>query len=181
MSENQRQSYSFTLRACPSDTNIIELINYLRSLGRSVANRQIEDALMKTLLSLAKLHSGKYSAEELRLSCLNSCESLSSHSNYLRQAFNIADLQHWQSNTPRLSQQAPINSNADLNGAEVPSSKDSVSFSVKADNKVTDALKPQKAVESSSVETSTSSPQTEDLVAIPSGSEANLISTKFNF
>lgn len=91
MSNDRRSSYSFTLRAAPSDTNEIELIDYLKSLGRAVASRKIEDALMKTLLSLAKQHSGKYTKHELRLSCLNSCDALSSHSTYLREAFNILD------------------------------------------------------------------------------------------
>lgn len=94
MTENQRESYSFTLRAYQGDTNAIELIRYLRSLGRSVAKQKIEDALMKTLLSLAKQHSGNYTQEQLRLSCLSSIDALVSHSNYLRQAFNISEPQH---------------------------------------------------------------------------------------
>ncbi len=78
-----------TLRATASDVNTIELINYLKSLGRSLANKKIEDLLMAGLLSLAKQHSGEYTSEQLRLSCLESCNALSFHSSYLRQVFGV--------------------------------------------------------------------------------------------
>lgn len=100
MSKKDSESFSFTLRTCRSDVNTSELIAYLHSLGRSVANRKIEDALMKSLLSLAKQHSGKYTSEQLRLSCLDSIDALASHSSYLRQAFNIGEPQQLYSDLP---------------------------------------------------------------------------------
>lgn len=134
MKDSQRESYSFTLRACPSDTNTIELIEYLRSLGRSVANRKIEDALMKTLLSLAKLHSGKYTPEQLRLSCLNSCDALSSHSTYLRQAFNIAEPHQLYSYPPSLPVAAQPGLNGLANSSSGVAGEDRQISGVKADN-----------------------------------------------
>ncbi len=179
MSNNQRQSYSFTLRACPSDTNIIELIDYLRSLGRSVANRKIEDALIKTMLSLAKQHSGKYSPQELKLSCLNSCDALTSHSNYLRQTFNVIDPQLTQL-YPSTFPQPVINSSNDLNRVNTLSTQVNQSIPRSPDNKVKNPPQAQN-IEDQTDENDYLSSQTEDLVARPSEADKKLLDTAFNF
>ena len=94
MNDNKRISYSITLRAYPSERNKLELINYLKSLDRGQATKKVEDLLLAALLSLAKQHSGQYTAEQLRLSCLENCNALAHHSSYLKQAVIVTGLAH---------------------------------------------------------------------------------------
>ncbi|MDJ0717317.1 MAG: hypothetical protein QNJ54_24385 [Prochloraceae cyanobacterium] len=65
----QRSSYTITLRASVDDVNMNELIEYLKALGRTAANQNIEKLILMGLLAKAKKHSGKYSAEQLRVFC----------------------------------------------------------------------------------------------------------------
>ena len=103
MNDAVRESYTFTLRANQYDTNRIELIRYLKKLERRDAHRMIESALMAELLTLAKQETGKYSPEQLRVSCLESCKNLCDHLSYLRQLFNIVESHS--SNTTHLDPQ----------------------------------------------------------------------------
>ena len=86
----ERDSFTITLRAYSTDVVLCELVNYLKALDRSLAKQKIEEVLIMALLPLAKQHSGKYSHEQLRLSCLEAENSLTKHSSYLRQALMVA-------------------------------------------------------------------------------------------
>ncbi len=92
MTKVKRISVSFTLRAYPGETNTIELINYLKDLGKDLTNKKVEAILMAALLPLAKQHTGKYTMEQLRLSALETRNALDLHCSYINQALNQASL-----------------------------------------------------------------------------------------
>ena len=91
--ENQRNSYTITIRAGADDVNLSELIAYLKAIGRTQANQKIESLIMMGMLALAKKHSGKYTPEQLAMFCLENANNLSNYSSFLRQAFGLVDPQ----------------------------------------------------------------------------------------
>ena len=85
----QRKKYTLQLRPYVG-TALSELIDYLQSVDKAIAKSKIEDILLAALLPVARLHSGKYTQEQLRLTCLESCESLDKYSSFLRQILMIS-------------------------------------------------------------------------------------------
>ena len=117
--ENQRNSYTITIRASVDDVNLNELIEYFKAIGRTAANDKIEKLILMGLLAKAKKHSGKYSPEQIAAFCLESCDNLSNYASFLRCEFGVIDSRLY-SNIAGSNFIAPPHSNnpgAVLNGA----------------------------------------------------------------
>ena len=99
--ETARASYTITIRASVDDVNLNELIEYFNEIGRTAANQKIEKLILMGLLAKAKKHSGKYSAEQLRVFCLENCDNLSNYASFLRQEFGVIDTRIYSNETPR--------------------------------------------------------------------------------
>ena len=86
----KRQRKSFTLKlSADAGTTLAEIIEYLNSLDKSRTSKKLEDILFMALLPLARQHSQRYNIEQLRMTCLESCDALEKHSSYLRQMLMV--------------------------------------------------------------------------------------------
>ena len=114
--ENQRNSYTITIRASVDDVNLNELIEYFKAIGRTAANDKIEKLILMGLLAKAKKHSGKYSPEQIAAFCLESCDNLSNYASFLRCEFGVIDSRIYSNiaassvvTSPQLHTQAVLN------------------------------------------------------------------------
>ncbi len=85
-------------------TALAEVIEYLNSLDNSITSSTIESLLIMTLLPLARKHSQRYNPEQLRMTCLESCNALDKHSSYLRQTLMVPQPQFDVVYSPRRSE-----------------------------------------------------------------------------
>ena len=116
----QRKKYTLQLRPYVG-TALSELIDYLQSVDKAIAKSKIEDILLAALLPVARLHSGKYTQEQLRLTCLESCESLDKYSSFLRQILMISRSEDdFQSEQKTLSSDSKFQANDSHLNAQLP-------------------------------------------------------------
>ena len=88
MTTNKRRN--FNLRLQPYDGSLLaEVVDYLNSLERDELNKVISDLLISAFLPLARHNAGNYLPEQLRITCINSCDSLLRHSEYIRQVLQV--------------------------------------------------------------------------------------------
>ena len=81
---------SFSLRLQPYERSLLaEVVQYLNSLERSDAHRQIESVLVMALLAQARLYDESCSAEERRRCCIEACDALEKHASNLRQLVGV--------------------------------------------------------------------------------------------
>ncbi|WP_059002728.1 hypothetical protein [Leptolyngbya sp. NIES-2104] len=90
-SAKSRKSLSIRLQPY-TDSPLSEVIDYLKSLDTEEANRRIGEVLVMCLLPYARLHEA-VSDEELRVTCLESCDALDKHASTMRQALKVPQLQ----------------------------------------------------------------------------------------
>jgi hypothetical protein len=88
----QRKSLSWRLQPY-TGTPLAEVVDYLNSLEKEEANKKVGDILIMCLLPYARAHSsssGKSgSSEELRMTCLESCDAMDKHASTMRQALRV--------------------------------------------------------------------------------------------
>lgn len=89
-----RQRKSLSLRLQPyARTPLAEVVDYLNSLEKEEANKKVGDILIMCLLPYARAHSsnsGKSgTSEELRMTCLESCDAMDKHASTMRQALRV--------------------------------------------------------------------------------------------
>ena len=81
---------SFSLRLQPQEKSLLaEVVQYLNSLGRSDAQRQVESVLVMALLAQARLYDEGHSEEERRRCCIEACDALDKHASMLRQLVGV--------------------------------------------------------------------------------------------
>ena len=81
---------SFTVRLQPYDKSLLaEVVQYLTSLERSDAQRQVENVLVMALLAQARLYDETHSEEERRRCCIEACDALEKHASNLRQLVGV--------------------------------------------------------------------------------------------
>jgi hypothetical protein len=89
-----KQRKSLSLRLQPySGTPLAEVVDYLNSLEKEQANKKVGEILVMTLLPYARAHSSNFgtdgTSEELRLTCLESCDAMDKHASTMRQALRV--------------------------------------------------------------------------------------------
>lgn len=89
-----RQRKSLSLRLQPyAGTPLAEVVDYLNSLEKEEANKKVGEILVMTLLPYARGHSGNFgtdgTSEELRMTCLESCDAMDKHASTMRQALRV--------------------------------------------------------------------------------------------
>lgn len=81
---------SFSLRLQPYEKSLLaEVVQYLNSLERSDAQRQVENVLVMALLAQARLYDETHSEEERRRCCIEACDALEKHASSLRQLVGV--------------------------------------------------------------------------------------------
>ena len=81
---------SFSLRLQPYERSLLaEVVQYLNSLERSDAQRQVENVLVMALLAQARLYDETHSEEERRRCCIEACDALEKHASNLRQLVGV--------------------------------------------------------------------------------------------
>lgn len=81
---------NFTMRLQPPEDSLLgEVLDYFNTLEREELNKSLSDLLIAAYLPLARYHQHTCDPEELRITCINSCDSLSRHSEYLRQLLKV--------------------------------------------------------------------------------------------
>ncbi|NJL82319.1 MAG: hypothetical protein HC890_03995 [Chloroflexaceae bacterium] len=70
-------------------TPLAEVVAWLNSMEKRDANRKIEDLLVMGFLAYARLDSGQFSAEKLRITCLACCDAGDKHFSTMRQTLQI--------------------------------------------------------------------------------------------
>lgn len=89
-----RQRKSLSLRLQPyAGTPLAEVVDYLNSLEKEEANKKVGDILIMCLLPYARAHSSNSgtdgTSEELRMTCLESCDAMDKHASTMRQALRV--------------------------------------------------------------------------------------------
>ena len=81
---------NFTLRLQPPEDSLLaEVLDYFQTREREELNKCLTDLLVAAFLPLARWQKGTCSAEDLRVTCINSCDSLSRQAEYLRQMLGV--------------------------------------------------------------------------------------------
>lgn len=111
-----RRRKSLSLRLQPYEgTPLAEVVDYLNAMDKDGANKQVSEILVMCLLPYVRKYSDHpYTAEELRMTCLEACDAMDKHASTMRQALMVEQ--------PRFSgyyQIAPTNGYEHGNGVEV--------------------------------------------------------------
>lgn len=81
---------NFHIRLQPDSESLLgEVIDYLQTLKKEELNKRVGELLVAAFLPLARYHQNTSDSEELRITCINSCDALSRHSEYLRQLLKV--------------------------------------------------------------------------------------------
>lgn len=81
---------NFTMRLQPPEDSLLaEVLDYFETMEREELNKSLTDLLIAAFLPLARFQKGTFSAEDLRVTCINSCDSLSRQAEYLRQVLGV--------------------------------------------------------------------------------------------
>jgi|SRR5919202_3998572 hypothetical protein len=90
MSNKPKKRESFTLRLQPyKGSPLASVVNYLESRETRDTKKLITEILLMCFLPLARLEEGERTPEELRRTCLESCDALEKHASYLRQVLGV--------------------------------------------------------------------------------------------
>ena len=99
---------SFSLRLQPHENSLLaEVVHYLNSIGRSDAQRQVENVLVMALVAQARLYDESRSEEERRRCCIESCDALEKHASMLRQLVGVERQRTVHSDVDRADVAAP--------------------------------------------------------------------------
>jgi hypothetical protein len=81
---------SFTLRLQPyKGSPLASVVDYLESRETRDTKKLVTEILLMCFLPLARLEEGERTPEELRRTCLESCDALEKHASYLRQVLGV--------------------------------------------------------------------------------------------
>jgi hypothetical protein len=81
---------NFTMRLQPPEDSLLaEVLDYFQTLEREELNKSLTDLLIAAFLPLARFQKGTFSHEDLRVTCITSCDSLSRQAEYLRQVLGV--------------------------------------------------------------------------------------------
>lgn len=81
---------SFTLRLQPyKGSPLASVVDYLESRETRDTKKLVTEILLMCFLPLARLEEGDRTPEELRRTCLESCDALEKHASYLRQVLGV--------------------------------------------------------------------------------------------
>ena len=103
----ERESYYLRLQPYEG-TPLAEVVAWLNSMDKRDANKKIEDVLVMAFLAYARQHSGQYDAGQLRLTCLECCDTGDKHFSTLRQALMV-EQPKFSSMLPAWGYPAPVN------------------------------------------------------------------------
>ena len=90
MSNKPKKRESFTLRLQPyKGSPLASVVDYLESRETRDTKKLVTEILLMCFLPLARLEEGDRTPEELRRTCLESCDALEKHASYLRQVLGV--------------------------------------------------------------------------------------------
>lgn len=90
MNRVRKKRKSLSLRLQPYEGDLLaEVVDYLNSLPKDEANRKVADILVAAFLPMARYHSGKYTPEQLRITCWEATDALNKHGSTMRLALGV--------------------------------------------------------------------------------------------